>query len=90
MPLHIAAGPPPPGSRTSGYATYMSPFGDVQTSGAVYGRVNIRLGAFLALPVLLVLLIRGGTWVPVLAGAALSAVTAAGSVTYRYVRKPRS
>jgi hypothetical protein len=68
----------------------MSPFGDVQTSGAVYGRVNIRLGAFLALPVLLVVLIHGVTAAPVLAGAALTAMTAAGSVTYRYVRSHRS
>ncbi|WP_189937242.1 hypothetical protein [Streptomyces sulfonofaciens] len=68
----------------------MSPFGDVQTSGVVCGRVNIRLGAFLALPVLLVLLIRDVPAAPVFGTAALATLTAAGSVTYRYARSHRS
>ncbi|GHJ36348.1 hypothetical protein [Streptomyces sp. TS71-3] len=90
MPRHLAAPPDPHGGRTSGYATYMSPFGDVQTSGAVCGRVNIRLGAFLALPVLLILLIRDVPAAPLLGTAALGTLTAAGTVTYRYARSEGS
>jgi hypothetical protein len=90
MHRHLVAAPTPRGGRTSGYATYMSLFGDVQTSWGVYGRVNIRLGAFLSLPVVLVLLIRGAGPAPALAGAALAAVATAGSATYRWTRSQRS
>lgn len=90
MRHHLAAALPLYGGRTSGSETYMSPFGNVQTSGGVYGRVNIRLGAFLALPVLVVLLVHGVLAAPVFIGAALTVATAAGSVTYRYARSHRS
>jgi hypothetical protein len=68
----------------------MSHFGSVQTSGAAHGRISVRLGAFLALPVLLVLLIRGVPLDPVLTATMVTTLTAAGSVTYRRARSHRS